>query len=361
MNRFFYLLLLLPSLIFSQEENSGYNIDVNNFYGKILKHSDHISHLINQSPEGVVISFNKKTFGKKSWESLFNYPDYGLSFQYQDNKNETLGDLYGLYAHYNFYFFKRNLMLRIAQGVAYNTNPYDAQTNPLNVAYGTHYMPATYFMLNYKKENIWNNLGLQAGLSFFHHSNANLRAPNTSTNTLAINVGAVYSFQKSEENNYRKNTDSIKVKEPLRYNFAFRTGFTESDAIGSGQFPFYVFSGYVDKRLSRKSAVQFGVDFFMMKYLEQSVRFISAAKPEVSPNTDYRKGGVFIGHELFINKFTVETQFGYYAYRPLDYLDPVYQRLGLKYYFAKQISLGVGLKTHMAKAEAMEFSLGLRL
>jgi hypothetical protein len=361
MKKIIYLLLLIPNLIFSQEQNAGYNFDVNNFYGKIVKHSDNISHLINQSPEGVLISFNKKTFGKKSWESLFNYPDYGVSFQYQNNKNETLGDLYGLYAHYNFYFLKRNLMLRIAQGVAYNTNPYDAQTNPLNVAYGTNYMPATYFMLNYKKENIWNNLGLQAGLSFFHHSNANLRAPNTSTNTVAINVGAVYSFQKSEENSYKKYADSVDFKEPLRYNLAFRTGFTESDAIGSGQFPFYVFSGYIDKRLSRKSAVQFGVDFFMMKYLEQSVRFIAAVNPEVSPETDYRKGGIFIGHELFINNFTVETQFGYYAYRPLDYLDPVYQRLGLKYYFTKQISLGVGLKTHMAKAEAMEFSLGFRL
>lgn len=361
MKNIIFFLIFFPVLVFSQEENSSYNVDVNNFYGKILNHSDHISHLLNQSPEGVVISLNKKTFGENSWESLFNYPDYGLSFQYQNNKNEVLGDMYGLYGHYNFYFFNRNIMFRVGQGIAYNTNPYDPQANPLNMAYGTKFMPATYFMLNYKKENIWNNLGLQAGLSFFHHSNANLRTPNTSTNTIAINIGAVYSFQKSKENFYRKNTDSTKFKEPLRYNFAFRTGFTESDAIGSGQFPFYVFSGYVDKRLSRKSAVQFGVDFFMMKYLEQSVRFIAAVKPEVSPDTDYRKGGVFIGHELLINKFTVETQFGYYAYRPLDYLDPVYQRLGLKYYFAKQISLGVGLKTHMAKAEAMEFSLAVRL
>ncbi len=39
-------------------------------------------------------------------EAWYNYPDYGLSFQYQDNKNPELGNLYGLYGHFNFYFLR---------------------------------------------------------------------------------------------------------------------------------------------------------------------------------------------------------------------------------------------------------------
>ena len=39
------------------------------------------------------------------------------------SKNDILGNNYTLYAHYNFYFLKRNLMLRIGQGLAFKTNP----------------------------------------------------------------------------------------------------------------------------------------------------------------------------------------------------------------------------------------------
>lgn len=362
MNKFLFLICLLPVLSFSQENNSRYTFDINNFYGKILNHTEEISQFTDHSPEGFLISINRKTYGEKSWQSRYNYPDYGLSFEYQNMKNEELGYFYGLYGHYNFYFFKRNLMLRIAQGVAYNTNPYDVNTNPENMAYGTHWMPATYFMLNYKKERIWNGLGLQAGVTFFHHSNANLRSPNKGTNTVALNIGAVYNFDSKESLNYIPNKDSIKFTEPIRYNLAFRTGFNESDLVGSGQYPFYVFSAYADKRLNRKSAIHIGAEFFMMKYLKGSVWQLSHAPGStISPDTDYRKAGVFIGHELFVNKLSLETQFGYYAYAPLDYLPPIYQRLGLKYYLMDEIFIGVALKTHAAKAEALEFGIGVRL
>lgn len=361
-NNFLYLLYLFPVLCFSQEGNSKYTLDINNFYGKILKHTEEISQFTDKRQEGILISLNRKTYGEKPWQSRYNYPDYGLSFQYQNMNYEALGHFYGLYGHYNFYFFQRNLMFRIAQGVAYNTNPYDAVTNPENQAYGTHWMPATYFMLNYKKEKIWNGLGVQAGLSFFHHSNANLRTPNKSTNTLALNIGAVYDFESKEPLQYIEHKDSVRYTEPIRYNLVFRTGFNESDLVGSGQFPFYVFSVYADKRLSRISAIHIGADLFIYKYLKETVKRI-AADPNlnVSPDTDYRKGGIFVGHELFVNRLSLETQFGYYAYAPLDYLPPIYQRLGLKYYLADEIFMGVALKTHAAKAEALEFALGVRL
>lgn len=361
-NNFFYLLCLLPMLCFSQEQNSRYTLDVNSFYGKILKHTEEISQFTDRNPNGIFLSLNRKTYGEKSWESLYNYPDYGLSFQYQNMKYEALGHFYGLYGHYNFYFFNRNLMFRVAQGVAYNTNPYDAKTNPENQAYGTHWMPATYFMLNYKKENIWNGLGIQAGMSFFHHSNANLRTPNKSTNTLAFNIGAVYDFESKEPLHYIEHKDSVRFTEPIRYNVVFRTGFNESDLVGSGQHPFYVVSAYADKRLNRKSAVHVGAEFFIYKYLEGSVWQLSHAPGStISPDTDYRKAGVFVGHELFVNRLSLETQFGYYFYAPLDYLPSIYQRLGLKYYFTDDIFMGVALKTHAAKAEALEFAVGVRL
>lgn len=126
-------------------------------------------------------------------------------------KNDILGENYGLYAHYNFYFLKRNLNFRIGQGIAYNTNPYDKETNFRNSAYGSHLLSTTYLMLNYKKENIFKGLGLQAGISLVHYSNANFKAPNTSTNTIAVNLGANYLFDHENEPEYISSTEEKNI------------------------------------------------------------------------------------------------------------------------------------------------------
>ena len=139
----------------AQNETSPFSLDANFFYGNITEHNTDISHLITGHPSGIILSYNKKTFGEKAWQSRYNYPDYGFSFSYQNLKNEFLGENLALYAHYNFYFLKRNLMLRIGQGLAYTNSPYHKKDNFRNIAFGSRFMSSTYLMLNYKKENIF--------------------------------------------------------------------------------------------------------------------------------------------------------------------------------------------------------------
>jgi hypothetical protein len=87
------------------------------------------------------------------------------------------------------------------------------------------------------------------------------------------------------------------------------------------------------------------------------------AYPEASldPNTDYKRVGVFIGHELFINRISLEAQVGYYVYQPFKKDIPVYDRVGIKYYVTDKIFAGFTIKTHMFLAEALEFGIGVRL
>ncbi len=364
MRHFYFLLLLLPVLLNAQETPNGkFSVDANYFYGNIIPHRKSIQHLITEHPVGMILSYDRKTFGDEKWQERYNYPDYGFSFHYQNMRNETLGDMYGLYGHYNFYFLNRHLMFRIGQGVAYNTNPYDKDTNFRNYAYGMHLMPSTYFILNLKKADIWKGLGVQAGMVFIHHSNASMKSPNTSTNTLGVNVGLNYTFGRSEEYRYVSETDTIAYREPIKFSFTFKGGVNESDVIGSGQYPYYAVSGYVDKRWSRKSAFQLGAEVFWPEYLREYIRYKSIAFPEehVDGGTDYRKVGLFIGHELFINSLSIEAQAGYYVYAPFDSTGMLYQRIGMKYYYTDKIFSTLGLKTHGAKAEVMELGIGIRL
>lgn len=290
------------------------------------------------------------------------YPDKGISFIYKDMRNATLGRHFGLYLHYNFYFIERRLQIRVGQGIAYNTNPYDPETNFRNNVYGSHFLSSTYLMAQYYHERIAGRFGIQAGLSLIHYSNANVRAPNTSTNTIGLNVGVIYDLGPDEKREYRHWEPEV-FREPIRFNLAFRSGVNESDVVNSGQFPFYIFSSYADKRLSHLSAVHLGVDLFFSNFLKELIRFQSVAFPEldVDPDSDYRRVGIFAGHELFLGKLSILAQLGYYIYYPFDFEGRTYNRIGVKRYFGDKVFGAISLKSHGARAEALEFGIGIRL
>lgn len=358
-----YILLLLCGTLFSQEKKeTAFFVDANYFYGSILRHNKDISHLIKDHPDGLILSYNRRTFGNKRWEQTYNYPDWGFSFLFQNPHNAVLGKNYGVHGHYNFYFLKRNLLLRLGTGITYNTNPFDLDTNFKNNAYGSHFMNSTYLMLNYTKQNLFYGFGLQAGITMVHYSNANLKAPNSSTNTFAVNLGLNYDL--SSENNTAYISGSFeKFSKPIDFNVMLRGGVNESDFIGLGQQPFGVLSIYANKRLSFLSSIQLGADAFFSKFLKKEVEYIAAAFPNrgITGDEDYKRVGLFAGHELHINKLALVTQFGYYVYYPYDFEGRTYLRAGLNYYFSERVFGGVTLKSHGAKAEAVEFGIGIRI
>jgi hypothetical protein len=349
--KFLYCLLFSALCCFSQEGDTPqkYVLDLSQFNGSILLHNTDISHLITEHPGGFILGFNRKRYGKEAWEGDYGYPDTGFTFAYQNMKNPVLGQNFGLYAHYNFYFLKRNVQFRIGQGIAYTTNPYDKNTNFRNNAYGSDFLSSTMMMLNYHKENLIAGLGFKAGLSLIHYSNANFGL------TYDLDGGLVY--------DYIPKQPKEKLTEPIKYNLVLRAGINESDVIGSGQYGFAIFSAYADKRLGRKSALQLGADVFFSNFLKELIRFQSISFPEmdVDPDTDFKRVGLFVGHELFINKMSVITQLGYYVYYPFDFEGKVYNRVGLKRYFGDKMFGSVTLKSHAAAAEAVEFGIGIRL
>jgi hypothetical protein len=350
---------------YSQKNASNY-FDAQFFRGNIYKHRNDIAHLISGHPDGFLWSYNWKTNGSKEWHQAYNYPDYGISYQYIDFKNQYLGVNHAIGAHYNFYFFNRQLLFRVSQGIGITSSPYDKVTNNKNTAFGTKVMDNTYFLIQYKKENILENLGLQAGFMLTHFSNGRIKAPNSGINTFALTFGLNYGWHDKQENKAEVLAVPASYVERIKYNIAFRTGVSEGPIPHLGQRQFYHLGIYADKRIGRKSAVQLGTDIFFSRYLEDYIKFVSVAFPKehesyTDANTDYKRMGLFVGHELFINKLSIETQFGYHVYKPFDYEVDVYQRLVLKYYVTKTVFTGLGLKTHNTSAEAIEATLGVRL
>jgi len=359
------LFLFSAAISFSQNEiKQFYTLDVNYFYGTVIEHSPDLAHLITDHPTGLILGLNQKTFGFKNWERRYNYPDLGLSFIYQDMGNPHLGENYGLYAHLNFYIFKRNLMLRMGSGLAYATNPYDPDNNYFNKAYGTHILISPFIMANYKKENIFKGFGIQGGISLVHYSNADFKSPNNSTNTFAFNIGLNYLMNQEIQPEFIPKAQGEKFTEPIHFNFALRGGVNTMGIIGSKQFPFLTILAFADKVISHRSTLEAGTELFFSKALEERIYYQSVAFPEgkTTGNEDSKRVGVFLGHQLTFNKLSLITQLGYYVYFPYEhYVERLYNRIGFQYGITKNLWGSVTIRSHYANAEAAEFSIGYRL
>lgn len=360
-----FLVLFCGFSLFSQEkEEKPFSLEAHYFYGSVMQHNPHIGHLITRHPEGFLLKYNRKTYGFNEWEHRYNYPDWGFSFLYQDMKNPVLGELYGLYSHISWYFLQRNLRFTVGQGIAFATNPYHPDNNYHNNAYGSSLLSSTYLQGAFTKENIWKGFGMSAGFTVMHYSNGNLKAPNTSTNTFALSLGVNYLWDSENFPEYIPKNEREKYTEPIKYNFVFRFGMNESDVIGMGQYPFYIFTAFADKKISRGSSFKLGAEVFFSRFLKELIYYRSVAYPEDNStgDEDYKRAGIFAGYELRFNKVAAFVNLGYYIYYPYDFEGRVYNRIGLKRYFGeKERFFGIiDVKSHGARAEAIEFGVGVR-
>ena len=358
--------VFISTICFSQTKPSYFQADY--FYGNILNTSPDVTVFLQGHPNGIFVSYNKKTYGLESWEGLFNYPDVGVSFGYQNYESTILGELYSMYVHYNFYLLKRTsvnqLILRPGIGLAYSTNPYDKVTNNKNKAFGTTINSSTYFKLYYQRNYLIGNLGVTAGLTFVHASNSNVKSPNSGANVWGVTAGVNYNLTPKEPPiTFIPSADTLKITEPIKVNLAVRGGFNESSIINSGVKPFFVASAYIDKRISRKSAFQFGADLYITPMLKDYYEInLDVPYSDLGEVNSFSRIGLFVGYELFINKLSIEGQIGYYVKYPFVYDGRVYETLGLKRYFTdeKKWFAVVRLKAHAANAETVEFGVGIR-
>ena len=359
--KFLLIILFVTFGTFSQQRDDAY-VAFDYHYGSILKHNKSISHLIHAHPAGIMLSYNVRTHGKKRWQQAYNYPDWGVSFLYEDFNYAVLGKNYSVGFHYNFYFLNRNLQLRIGEGLNYNTSPFDIDDNFKNVAFGSHVTGFSQIALQYTKPRIVDNFGIRAGILLLHHSNGGVKSPNTGVNVFSTSIGITYDFTPTNiENEPVVSYD--KLTEPIKYNFVIRGGINESDYIGLGQHPFVVLSAFADKRLSYKHTVQFGAEIVASQFLKSHKAYTAAAFPgnNTDLEADTKRASLFLGHEFRFGKVAIPTQVGYYIYNPSNYDNVPYLRVGVKYYITDKW-FGVGtVKTHGFNAEAIELGLGIRL
>jgi len=343
-------------LVDAQESNTYWQLDYSK--GSIVRHKDILGHLYTERPEYMSIGWHKSAKNNIAWKERYNYPDWGFVLMNQQFHNEILGNTTAINYTTTYYLRNRNaknqLNVQLGFGGGYNTEPLDFETNLLNVAMTSHFLFTQHFKLNYTYPELFNKLGLHAGISFTHFSNGSFKKPNLGINSIFLNLGLSY-FNRNSNTIYEMREEKEKLeKQAFHFDLSIHGGFHESKP-GVGLKPIYYLSGYANKQVGVKSKLQLGVDFFNSQSVKDYAEYwyqIYIEDTETGERADHRQLGAFFGHELLFNKLSLETQVGYYLYKPFEESAPVYQKVSFKHYLNNEKSaISISMKIHYFEAE----------
>jgi len=317
-----------------------------------------MGHLSQGITRGLEMYINKNTYGHQVWEQVFKYPDVGFALSYYNYGSEKLGETLGGLLYVDFYLFRSrsfDVILKIGTGIGYHTNPYNSETNNQNIAVGSAFTQSMQMRggINYKLTDRW-KLTLAATMS--HFSIAAFTQPNKGVNIVSANLGCTYRITQPQPEKVVLDT-TYRWDRRLKYNANINYGLKEIPPIGGPKYAVYVLSFYVNKQVSKTNILNLGIDGFNNTALKEEMKQL-----DMDPGSiDHKRIGITLGHELKLHRVSLLTQIGAYIYRPFKTDKPIYQRLAIKFYTGEHIYFHYGFLTHYAKADHLEFGIGLTL
>ena len=346
----------------AQESGKTYRYNAGFTYlkGLIVPQYAHGLHLTYGRPSGVEIFWNQQTLGKKEKERLFGYPQTGFSLTMIDTDMVETGKIFNLASYIDFYWLnKPNLKAywRFGVGLTYATRLYDPVTNNLNNILSSRISYHAIVRIGFQVP-IADHWYLNPAISWNHTSNGSLSLPNNGINIATVNVGAAYRFK---EVDWATDYEPAVKEKGLGINLLVSASAKETEPLGSPKRIYYTFRGYVDKSLSKINRVYAGAELFSNHGLKDVIE----ADPEVSNDTDFRRVGIFVGHELLVSRVSFMTMVGYYVYRPFrggfDDDPDLYTRHGVKVYLTEKLFAVAMMKIHGAQNDIFDFGIGVRL
>ena len=340
----------------SEEPSLIPKIELHSYGGALLIHRDAMSELGNHPYYGNDLQIGFQTTGTKAWHELFKYPSYGIGLYSGYFNNEAIGNPFALYGFMEFPFLRRNKFTisgNLGVGMTFNINEYDSVSNPKNIAIGTDQNVYIDFSGN-AKYKLSDRFEIGAGIKFQHFSNGAIKKPNLGLNMASGQVVLTYYPWKTID----------KFKKGLAQKSYNKYEFTSMLAIGANgkdedaattKYMNSTLSFSASKRLNQKRNVGLGFDVFYNEYVKNH---LDINTNEVA-NKYLMSYGIFIASDLIVHKFRFTTQIGTYLWRKTDYSIPIYERVALRYFVTDKLFGNVSIKAHGAKAQFIEWGLGM--
>ncbi|MGB0887315.1 MAG: acyloxyacyl hydrolase [Vicingaceae bacterium] len=341
-----------------QKNNTLFSVGVKATFhhGAILPHRKEVSEVIEGHTQAYEISFNKNTAGKKTWQQLYGCPKVGISALYMSlgNPNE-LGSSFGLFPFVELPVNQRKIqwMFKLGYGLGYIQKPYDRETNRKNIAIGSKVNAIIYANTNWEVK-LSDKINSSLGLSLIHFSNGSFARPNLGLNIFSINTGLTYNFGKEES---YTNNKVEKRERTWSKNIIVGFGLKEVPPVGGGKYFVSSYSFNLIKIRAEKSSFGFGADVF---YNTSLSGLIERNSPGKSNGLDNFRLGLMGLYTFDFGKISVLVGLGGYAVANYKKDGLIYNRLGTRFRVSDHLFLRLGMKTHVAVADFVDYGIGYR-
>lgn len=356
MGKFISILLLL---LFQQVVKSQESISLSYNYGIIAVHSPSIEPLINGPVHGFTVNYAFSNKRGTDWRKLYNFPDYGISYNYKDYNNANqLGNSHSITGFFQMPFLQKgrffNLGFKGFAGVGIFTKKYDAITNPLNKAISSTINISADARL-YSRINFY-PLFLEYSFGLNHFSNGLIKAPNLGINVINNNFAVGYYLEDKlpyEEIKNRKTerTENYEVWAVTTF------GLKELDSDSRK----YMFSGLTvnfAKYLSQINKLGIGIDFLndpsLVPTAYNQYHYIGAS------DLNFRYG-INLNHEFILGNTGFFAAYGFYFRHSDYYTSNRYYKAGFKYYYKNVIGMVLIRAIPLFRADVVEFGVGYKV
>ena len=304
------------------------------------------------------VSVSFPTYGKDYWEKLYRYPRQGIGFScWSLGNNEVFGKAYALYSFINIPFFKPaekfSFNYQISCGGAYLPKIFDIYKNHLDRAIGSH-------------TNIYIHLGIDGKITIFprcvlvieagatHFSNGKTRSPNYGINAGSFSLGLNYIF----------NNKGATIQDPeiprmnKRYvqSVIYSAGTKVYDNLYGKKYFVSSVSYNLERIINHKRKIGLGADLSYDGSISEAL-----ASEDGIPDKHFEKlirFGLHTSYAIRYKQLIMGIQIGYYLYSKYTVITPVYNKLSIQYLLTRNIIGSISIKSHMAKADCLEYGIG---
>lgn len=323
-------------------------------YGSIFAHSKAVENTEGSHPRGIELQMMNQRVDRKTYNLCRCYPRQSILASAYSFDNKVLGwsamAAYMLEPSYRIsdgFFFS----IRGSVGLAYASDPYDANKNSSNQSYSTTINAYLLYGLGLQLQ-INQRMALQLTANFQHISNGGLREPNKGVNWPTVGLHLVRYHKPLELYRGSRQKDESWRSLAWRKEVAvFGIGKRWVDENGdTKRLPVGGVMTQIGKQVGAINQVNAGIEWSYDGFTDKRLKVDSIAG---SPH----KLGIMGGHEFLPGKFIFSQQLGIYIFKDNPYTDFWFHRWGLLYRAGNNYWLGFNLKAHLHVADFIDLRL----
>ena len=353
-----FFFVFLSCFIFSQGKFEK-AIEYRQKIGFLAAHRGVMAHLPKDLAHVGELSLLLRSSGHKVYQSAYRYPTFGTSLFFGSvGNNEVIGNFLALYGFADLPMLRiRNYHLdfRLSLGLGCHGKPYDPYTNPLNVALGSKINGI--ICLGLKNNVHFGKNAITFGMDLTHFSNAAFKVPNFGINMPYLFLGYARTIAPIDAMKFNpvdgepKTPMSMPYKRWL-YSATFMFNGKQLMPIGGRRYPVFGLNLSAKRIFNHKAGLELDVDFFSKQAILDYQPYIRKSQ------WDILQIGAYAAYIVPLDRFHFVFGMGAYIRDKYSPEDPVYHRIGARYYLKNGIIFNLTLKSHFARADYLEYGIG---